>query len=450
MARILRNRLLSAAIFVSLIVVSIAFAMQVSFAQDTIIFGYPYDTNGLSGSGETYSFWGARFMLNGSATITSISCKLAISYNWVQPNEISHYRFAVYSDDNGSVGSLIAQTEIGSGNVPVNGPANDTWRTLSLPSPVSLNPGAYWLIAVGDSLQVAIHDEPMTTELHAIVLGGLTSLDFPATLNKTADMAPTMYSIYASGQGVTSVMPRPMPSSSNPGVSVLLVSCQNIDPVSGEVKIMGNLSAYGASIPSANIVLFYKGSGDFEWQQLATVITDSNGSFTADWLPPAPGNYVINATYWGSSMYSLVFTAVNVLVTPSTGNQTQNVFSVESNSTVTALAFNSESQQLSLSVTGESGTIGYVDVYIAKNLIVNVSAVQAYIDGNAISYTVSSNGDLWVLHLSYHHSSHNIMFNLKGAETVSVPEMPQATLPLVIVALFVITVVAVTVQRRHR
>jgi hypothetical protein len=86
-------------------------SILVAAAQDSPIFGYPYDTNGLSG-GSAYEYNGAIFLLNGNATIDSISCKLWISYNSLQPTAISHYRYAIYQDNAGSVGNLIAQTDI--------------------------------------------------------------------------------------------------------------------------------------------------------------------------------------------------------------------------------------------------------------------------------------------------------------------------------------------------
>jgi hypothetical protein len=46
----------------------------------------------------------------------------------------------------------------------------------------------------------------------------------------------------------------------------------------------------------------------------------------------------------------------------------QCVFSVRSNSTLSGLTFNSEDRELSFSVTGPSGTSGYVDVFIPKSL----------------------------------------------------------------------------------
>lgn len=185
-------------------------------------------------------------------------------------------------------------------------------------------------------------------------------------------------------------------------------------------------------------------------QQFATTNTSADGSFAVDWLPPASGNYLINATYWGNSIYSLVFTAVNVLVTPPTENQTQNVFSVDSNSTVTGLAFNSETGQLSFSVSGESGTTGYAEIYIAKSLVSDASNIQASIDGGTANFTVSSTGDSWVLYFSYHHSSHTVVFSLNSDMSPAPTEISELTLPIVALVLAAIaTITGVVVLKRR-
>ena len=161
---------------------------------------------------------------------------------------------------------------------------------------------------------------------------------------------------------------------------------------------------------------------------------------------------MINATYWGNSIYSPVFKAVSVLVTPPSGNQAQEVFSVDSNSTVTALAFNSGNNELSFSVSGETGTTGFVDVCIGKSLVSDPSIIRAYIDGNAANYTVASTEGSWILHFSFHHSSHSIMFVLNGgaAETILTPEMPQTALPLVMAGLVALAAVVVFLKGKQQ
>ncbi len=113
------------------------------------------------------------------------------------------------------------------------------------------------------------------------------------------------------------------------------------------------------------------------------------------------------------------------------------------------LAFNSADAQLSFSVTGETGTTGYVDVCVSKTLVDDASTIQAYIDGNPASYTVSSTADSWILHFTYHHSSHNIEFDLTSNTTGShtatpepAPELPQEALLIAAAALAAVAVVA--------
>ena len=98
----------------------------------------------------------------------------------------------------------------------------------------------------------------------------------------------------------------------------------------------------------------------------------------------------------------------------------KNMFSVSSNSTVSSLAFNSTSRQLSFTVSGDSGTFGYTDVCIAKTLIQDSSAIKISLDGNPIEYSTSSLEDSWILHFTYSHSAHSVSINLGDATMQSV------------------------------
>jgi predicted amino acid dehydrogenase len=140
------------------------------------------------------------------------------------------------------------------------------------------------------------------------------------------------------------------------------------------------------------------------------------------------GNYLINATYAGDSTHSRASTIVNLAVTPFASQDTQEVFSVASNSTVSDLVFNSTSRELSFTVTGISGTTGYVEVNIAKTLVDDITSVKAYIDGNGIEYTTTSTADSWLLQFNYHHSTHTIILDLGQTEPESLAEISQAPL----------------------
>ena len=381
--------------------------------------------------------------------------KLAIRYSPSQPDAISHYRYAIYRD-NGATGELVAQTEIGSEKPEDGNPlAYDKWWTLNLPSPVTLHAGNYWLITVDDSQRVEIHTE-QTTQAQRGIWGNFGSMDFPINLN-TGSLAPfhnAVYAIYASGQGTVSTLNPPGPDASNPNVAFITLTCQNTnDAAAGKVQITGSLNAYSGGIAQGTIEFAYRDSTNYTYQPFTQTVTASDGSFAVDWTPPLEGNYVMNASYWGNQLYTATFKELNVLVTPATGNMTQTVFSVDSNSTVTNLAFDSYSNELSFSVAGETGTAGYVDACIDKNLVENVSTIHAFIDGTEAAYTVSEIGNSWILHFTYHHSSHNIQFDLAGeTESSAVPEIAPETMFLVITVLAIIVVfvaVLVFTQKKH-
>ena len=199
----------------------------------------------------------------------------------------------------------------------------------------------------------------------------------------------------------------------------------------------------------ALISLYYSINEGSLWQSLTTVNTDSEGNFLAEWLPSVTGNYVINATYAGDSTYPGASTVVNLVVTPYPVKNTQNVFSVASNSTVSDLAFNSTSGQLSLTVSGPSGTTGYADLYISKSLVKDISNVNAFIDGTTINYTVSSTADSWILHLTYHHSTHEIVIHLNNATTsaLSITQLLQGVTYGAIISLSLIVVLLLILRK---
>jgi hypothetical protein len=99
--------------------------------------------------------------------------------------------------------------------------------------------------------------------------------------------------------------------------------------------------------------------------------------------------------------------------TPSSSNGTDlGVFLFESNSTVTELTFNSTSSELTFVVSGPSGTVGYVKVTIAKNLVPNAENIKVYLDGNQVSYEITSNEYSWQVTFTYQHSAHQVRISL--------------------------------------
>jgi hypothetical protein len=200
---------------------------------------------------------------------------------------------------------------------------------------------------------------------------------------------------------------------------LLTLSCKSSTSYSGfNVEINGGLTFNGTAISNAPILLSYSVTGGKRWGDLTLVYTGSDGGYSAAWLPSVTGYFMVKATYETNDNYLGTTEIVNFAVVQSAE---KNVFSVNSNSTVTNLAFNSESHELNFTVTGESGTTGYADVYIAKSLIGDIANVKAFLDDGEIEYTATSVSDSWLLHFSYQHSTHDVSIGLGLPSTSNEP-----------------------------
>jgi hypothetical protein len=190
-------------------------------------------------------------------------------------------------------------------------------------------------------------------------------------------------------------------------------------------KISGSLTFNGADVAGAPIYLSYSTTAGDSWQDLTLLYTDSDGSYSALWLPTVTGNYLLKATYPGTDNYLGVSTTTNFAIQPWTD---LNVFSITSNSTLTALAFNSTSNELNFKVSGESGSTGYVDVYVPRSVLNDTSNLKVYLDGNQIEYNTQMQDDCWFLSFTYHHSTHAIILDLGALPTKQQVEANQAFL----------------------
>lgn len=197
------------------------------------------------------------------------------------------------------------------------------------------------------------------------------------------------------------VVPRP----------ILDFSCKSSTSNSGfNVEINGDLTLEGTAVPDAPILLSYSVTGGKTWKDLTLVYTDKDGHYSTTWLPSVTGNYLLKAYYEGDINNLPASSQINFALTTVTEENT--IFSVSSNSTVTALQFNSTASELSFTVSGPSGTKGYVKCAIAKSLVSNPESIKLFLDGNQLSYDVTSTEVSWLLFFTYSHSAHRISINL--------------------------------------
>jgi parallel beta-helix repeat protein len=182
------------------------------------------------------------------------------------------------------------------------------------------------------------------------------------------------------------------------------------------VDIKGTLlDGYGNGLEDESVVLSYASPEGNFWFLIGVGITDNLGLYDVHWILPTNGTFTIKAEWAGNATYS---GASSNLTLSSLPFMNQYAFSVESNSTVSALAFNTTSSELSFTVSGPSGTKGYVKVSIAKSLVENVSSLEVYLDGSESEYSMTSVGDSWLLMFNYVHSNHQVVINL-GITVVS-------------------------------
>ncbi|XHH07577.1 MAG: hypothetical protein ACFCUE_08295 [Candidatus Bathyarchaeia archaeon] len=120
---------------------------------------------------------------------------------------------------------------------------------------------------------------------------------------------------------------------------------------------------------------------------------------------------VQGGTFQVRNIQGLTTTAPAVSPTPTVVSG-QNMFHLESNSTVSAFAFNSTSYELSFNVTGKSGTTGYVKLIIAKTLLPQAQNLKIQLDGKQLNYTLIQTEDSWLLEFNYNHSTHQVTVNL--------------------------------------
>jgi len=104
------------------------------------------------------------------------------------------------------------------------------------------------------------------------------------------------------------------------------------------------------------------------------------------------------------------------MVNDTIGSQTIYVgstpFAVISNSTISELTFNSTSETLTFKVSGPKGTMGYTNVTMARTLIGDISELEIYLDGNQIDYITTSTEYTWLIHITYQHSTHEVVIVL--------------------------------------
>lgn len=191
-----------------------------------------------------------------------------------------------------------------------------------------------------------------------------------------------------------------------------------------QIGISGTLTDHREKAISGELIsLSYKVLGLESWNVITSVYTEANGHYSAVWIPTAIGYFTLKAEWNGNATHFGASNSATLSVIP---YNSKYVFTVESNSTISALTFNSTANELSFTANGPSGTMGYARVFISKELVANISDLKVYVDETQVDYVAAPTDDSWLLYFVYEHSTHNIV--------VVIPEFPSVLiLPLLMI-----------------
>ncbi len=197
-----------------------------------------------------------------------------------------------------------------------------------------------------------------------------------------------------------------------------------------------------APLSGADILLFYRIPGVQTWNILTSATTDAAGAFSATWLPTATGNFIIKAEYTGNASYLPSSDTRNISVVHGAA---QSLLYAESNSTLSSIYLNSTSNEISFTVSGPSGTTGYVKLLVSKTLLTKATETEVYLDGHLTDCNITSNDDAQSIYFDYVHSTHSVKMKLPTAAYV--PEFPIWIALLLVAA---VTLLAVLLVRREK
>jgi hypothetical protein len=174
----------------------------------------------------------------------------------------------------------------------------------------------------------------------------------------------------------------------------------------------------------------------------------TNSRWEYQHTPTTPGTKTFTISSIQDNLYGLT------IINDRAGAQTINVWStpflIVSNSTITELAFNSTAKIITFNVTGPDGATGYLNITIAKTLIDNIANLTIYLDENQIEYTATSTEYAWLIHFTYHHSTHKGVILLGSLNINAVSEFPiKATVDFSIILITLIAVALVIHKKLH-
>jgi hypothetical protein len=97
----------------------------------------------------------------------------------------------------------------------------------------------------------------------------------------------------------------------------------------------------------------------------------------------------------------------------------------------------------SCSVSGPSGTAGYVQVCIPKSLVSDASNLKITLDDDQINYSTFSKDDVWIITMIYSHSSYKVVLALNTEQTSGIGSIGNTLGNPLVLGLIIVVLIAV-------
>jgi len=231
-------------------------------------------------------------------------------------------------------------------------------------------------------------------------------------------------------------IPEPEPEQTPTLPTYISISVDASSTVVGSaVNVNGRLTdVNGSALPDKLVTLLYSIAGN-DWVPIGSGTTNDTGDYNIQWVNTASGTFTLKVEWIGNDDYLGASANTTLSFLP---QQNQKIFFVESNSTVSALTFNSTNTELSFTVSGASGTTGYVKATIPKDLLYTEGDWSVLVDEQPVIPTVNEDANNTYLYFTYGHSTKTV--EIIG--TTAILEFPSWT-PLLIMLVAVIAVAVI-------
>jgi hypothetical protein len=264
---------------------------------------------------------------------------------------------------------------------------------------------------VGDSETVAFHAK--WSNGTAITAGVLSINGTQLSINSTgwATLTASYPTVTAATWAVTTV--------NVSGVTVFAVTASTPSIIWDQIKLVDGAASPATLYVGENATVWLKAVYHYDNKPFNATVgslwingqpmeySTTNSRWEAKIVADTPGALTLQASSVSDSQYGL--TELNDVVDAITLSVFQQPFTTLSNSTVTNLAFNSTAGIICFTVSGPSGTTGFVNLTLAKSLVSNVSNLQIFIDDHQTSYSATETAFYWMLSFNYSHSMHNVL-----------------------------------------